>query len=168
MFSETPFHAENRTWRARTGSAYNFPGAYGIPASGSAFPTKGTIPSPQAKVGTILSTGVNVRGTSTRFTVDIYEGDYIYSKDVVRQVKAVISDTLLVLVQPFPTDISVAVTPLVCRNQYFKAIYASNVHASADAVVQEAPLAAGKPVLNGGSVISYDATGSTLEFTCSQ
>jgi hypothetical protein len=134
-------------------------------ATGTAFPVKGTIPQPSGLSGTIISTGKLVRGTSTLFSTQIGIGDYIYAKDVLRRVTAVFSDTTLELSQAFPTDISVAVIPLKVPAQGYKSILARNTHASADSIVQEAPMGIGSTFLNQGSPIAYDATGSELEFT---
>lgn len=163
MLNESPF--ESGTFRAQTGGAYNFPAAYGLIAKGTAFPAKGTIPQPSGISGTIISTGKLVRGTNTLFLSQIGVGDYIYAKDVIRQVKTVYSDTTLELSQEFPTDISVAVIPLRVHGQGYTSILAKNTHASADSIVLEAPMGIGSTFLNKGSAISYDATGSELEFT---
>lgn len=165
MFNETPFHAEVATFRAQTGGAYNIQGAYGLMVRGSSFPTKGSIPIATGKSGTIISTGKKVRGdANTRFLSEMREGDYLYHKDVVRRIAYVESDYMLTLTQEFPTDITVAVIPLVCESQFYKAIYAKNTHASADAILQEAPITPGNTFLNGGAPISYDASSGELEF----
>lgn len=165
MFNETIFHAEVATFRASTGGAYNLIGAYGVMVSGTVFPAKGSIPIPTGKSGTIISTGKGVRGTGTLFTSQMKPGDYIYSKDVVRRIDYIVSDTLLFLTQGFPTDISVAVIPLICEQQFYKAIYCKNTHATTAGVLQEAPMAAGQTFLNGGSPVAYDTSGGgTLEF----
>lgn len=164
MFNETMTHAEVQVLRARTGGAYRIKGAYGAFVSGSSFPAKGSIPTATGKSGTILSTGALVRGTDTKFLNEIRPGDFIYAKDVVRRVISVESNTTLTLDDGFPTDIAVGVIPLVCQSQLYKAIYAKNTHGSADAILQEAPIAAGNTFLCGGSPISYDATSGRLEF----
>lgn len=167
MFNETLFHPERQVYRAATAGAYNFPSSYGIMASGSAFPNTGSIPVATGMTGTILSTGVNVRGSGTLFRSEFTIGDYIYAKNVVRRIVNIPSDTMIVLSQGFPTDITVAVIPLRCQSQYYKAIYAKNVHASTSAVVQEAPFAPGNTFFSGGAPIAYDASGGgTIEFQC--
>lgn len=165
MFNETLYHPEVATFRAATGGAYNLIGAYGVMAKGSNFPAKGAIPIPTGKSGTIVSTGKAVRGTSTLFTRQMKPGDYLYHKDVVRRIDYIVSDTLLFLTQAFPSDIAVGEIPLYCESQMYKAVYAKNTNVLSVAVFQEAPLAMANTFLNGGSVISYDASsGGTLEF----
>jgi hypothetical protein len=165
MFNETLYHPEVATFRAVTGGAYNLKGAYGVMVKGSAFPVKGAIPIPTGKSGTIISTGKKVRGTDTLFTREMKEGDHIYAKDVVRRIDYIVSDTLLVLTQEFPTDILTGVIPLICEQQFYKAIVAKNVHTSDAAILQEAPIASGQVVLNGGAPLSYDATSGQIDFT---
>lgn len=164
MFNETLYHPEFATFRAATGGAYNLIGAYGIMAKGTSFPAKGAIPIPTGKSGTIISTGKGVRGTGTLFTKQMKPGDYLYHKEVVRRIDYIVSDTLMFMTQGFPSDITVGEIPLLCDNQMYKAVYAKNTHASADAIFQEAPISPANTFLNGGAVISYDATGSELEF----
>lgn len=163
MFNELLNHPEVAIFRAQTGGAYNIIGAYGIMARGSSFPVKGAIPIPTGKSGTIISTGKKVRGTGTLFKSQMKPGDYIYAKEVVRRIDYIENDYMLTLTQAFPTDISVAVIPLVCEQQFYKAIKVKNTHASADAIYQEAPITPGNVEFSGGAPISYDATGSELE-----
>lgn len=164
MFPNIP---ADSTFRAVTGGAYNFPSSYyGVPASGTAFPAKGTVPTAQPKQGTFISGGVKVRGTGTRFMSDVYPGDFLYAKDVIRRVKYVESDEMLTLEQPFPSEVSVAIAPLVARGGY-KSIVIRNTHASAAAIVSEAPLAAGAVIIPEAAV-SYDATAGTLDITISR
>lgn len=165
MFNETIFHPEFATFRAATGGAYNLIGAYGVMTKGTNFPNKGAIPIPTGKSGTILTTGKAVRGTGTLFTKEMRPNDYLYHKDVVRRIDYIVSDTLMFMTQAFPSDITVAEIPLYCESQMYKAIYAKNTNTSTVAVFQEAPLAMANTFLNGGAVISYDASsGGTLEF----
>lgn len=165
MINETLYHPESSIWRATTGGAYNFPSAYGIIASGTVFPNKGAIPVPTNKNGTIISQGKKVRGTGTLFlTQQIKPGDFIYAKEVVRQVDYVESETLLTLKQAFPTDIATGVSVLVCEQQTYKMVYAKNTHASSAGVLQESPMAAGNTHLSAGAPFSYDFSGGgTLE-----
>lgn len=167
MFNETFFHAEQAVFRASTGGAYNLIGAYGVMTKGTVFNTKGAMPIPTGKSGTIYSTGKGVRGNSTLFLSQMKPGDYIYAKDVVRRIDYIVSDTLLFLTQEFPTDIAsgAPVIPLICEQQFYKSIYAKNTHASTSAVLQEAPMAPGQTFLNGGAPVSFDASGGgTIEF----
>jgi hypothetical protein len=164
MINETLYHPEVALWRATTGGAYNFPGAYGTIYSGSAFPAKGAIPQPTNKNGTIISQGKKVRGTGTLFSSQMKPGDFIYAKDVVRQIDYIESDTLLTLKQGFPTDIATGISPLLCEQQTYKMIYAKNVHASTAAVLQEAPFSSGNTHISAGAPFSYDASGGgTIE-----
>jgi hypothetical protein len=152
-------------FQASTGGRYRIKSAYGIVATGTAFPAKGSIPAASGKSGTILSTGTKVRGTSTLFMTQFTEGDFLYQKEVVRRVTAVLSDTLLEIADAFPTDISVAVIPMKCEFNHYKTIYAKNVHASGAAIIQEGRLSSGNTFLGQGVPISYDADAGTLEFT---
>lgn len=163
MINETQFHDELAVFRAVTGGAYNLPNAYGGFARGSAFPRVGTIPLAVALPGTILSTGKAVRGSSTEFT-KLIQGSYIYAGNVLRQIDYVVSDTLLFLKQAFPTDLSIATNLKVCERQYFKMIKTTNTDSANDAILQEAPIAPGTSVINGGAPLSYDATSGELQF----
>lgn len=162
MLNAGPF--EVATYRAQTGGRYNILGAYGNMVTGTAFPVKGAIPIPTGQSGTIVSTGKYVRGTSTRFLSQFIPGDYLYHKEVVRRIDYIESDTLLVLTQAFPTDIASGEIPLRCPQQFYTAIYAKNTHASVDAILQEANMTPGNTFLNQGAPVSYDATGSEIEF----
>ena len=164
MFNQTIAHAEVEVLRARTGGAYRMKNSGGAYISGLSLPAKGSMPAAIGKTGTILSTGTQVRGTSTLFKNEIYAGDFLYAKDVVRRVVSVDSNTMLTIEDAFPTDIAVAVIPMICKAQMYVAIYAKNTHASGDAIIQEAPIAAANTFLNGGSPISYDASAGRLEF----
>jgi hypothetical protein len=168
MLNETLFHAEEATFRAVTGSAYNIPNAYGEIVKGSAFPTKGTMPSAVTREGTFKSEGKAVRGTNSQFT-KLLQGSYLYNGDVLRQIDHVVSDDLLFLKQAFPADVSVATTVKVCDRQFYKKIYAKNTHASTSAIIQEAPLVSGDEFVNGGAPVAYDASGGgQLSFTVHQ
>ena len=164
MYNETLSHAELRTFRATTGGAYNIIGAYGVLVRGTTFPTKGAIPVPTGKSGTIISTGVKVRGTNTLFLSQMKQDDFLYHKDVVRRIKYIESDFLLTLEEAFPTDITVGEIPLVCEAQFYKNVLIRNT-GTTPAVLQESPFGVGAD-MNGGSPLSYDASGGgTLEFT---
>ena len=164
MINETLFHDEFAIYRAVTGGAYNIPGAYGVIQKGVSFPAKGSIPVATQHFGTIKSDGVIVRGLGTQFGL-LNKGDYLYHKEVVRQIKDIIADDQLILEQEFPSDITVGETPLVCKRQTFKMV---NIYSSAEdtaAILQEAPIAAGDRILSGGAPLSYDATAGQLTFT---
>jgi hypothetical protein len=163
MFNETKWHAEKQTFRAVTGGAFNIPGAYGIQSYGAVFPVVGTIPVSNPASGTIISQGVAVRGTNTKFLSELSEDDHIHAKDVVRRISQIVSDTLLYLVGGFPTDITVASSYRVCKPQIYKAIYAKST-GDADAILQEATFVSQETFLNGGSPISYDATAGQISF----
>lgn len=164
MINETISHDEFGVFAAQTGGAYNFPGAYGVIQKGSAFPLKGSIPIATKHFGTITSEGTAVRGVGTQFGL-LNPGDYLYHKDVVRQIEYIVSDTLLFLEQAFPSSITIGETPLICKRQTFKMVYAESVHATVAATLQEAPFPAlASKSLSGGSPISYDATLGTIRF----
>ncbi len=168
-FNQSKWHAEKQVFRAVTGGAYRIPGAYGIIAYGSVFPTRGTIPISTPKAGTIISQGNKVRGTNTRFKSDVQEEDFIHAKNVVRKVRYVISDTLLELEGGFPTDITGAGEGLrICRPQDYNSIYAKSTSTSADAILQEAPFRQGDTQFGGGAPVSYDATTGEISFEVSQ
>lgn len=168
MLNSTITQTEVEVFRAQTGGAYRIKGAYGVIVRGSSFPAKGSIPVASGLSGTILSTGTHVRGTNTSFKSQITPGDFLYQKDVVRRVVEVYSDTLLEVEDAFPTDIAAPVIPMICRGGAYKVIYAKNVHASGAGILQEAPFASGNTFLGGGSPISFDASGGTIEFTLHQ
>lgn len=167
MINETLFHAENNTFRAVTGGAYNFPNSYGDIIKGSSFPIKGTIPVSLAYPGTFKSTGKNVRGTGTQFTRFII-GSYLYDGNVLRQIDYVVSDTFLVLKQGFPSDVASDTSVRICERQYFKMIIAMSTHATQSATLQEAPFRPNDRVVNGGSPWSYDATSGEISFEAHQ
>lgn len=162
MMNETMWHSEKQVFRAVTGGAYNIPGAYGIIIYGSIFPTKGTIPISTPKAGTIISQGKNVRGSSTTFTTDLQNEDFIHANGVVRKIDYIVSDTLLVLTEGFPSDITSAHGLRVCSPQIYRSIYIKNTDTTNAAVLQEASLVSGDVSFNGGAPLSYDATSGQL------
>jgi hypothetical protein len=168
MFNQNQWHAEKATFRAVTGGAYRLLGPYGTIISGSVFPTKGTIPLSSPKAGTILSTGVMVRGTGTSFLTDVQQEDYIHANNVVRKVRHVISNELLELEAAFPANITTAHGLRVCRPQIYNAIYAKSSGAADVTALQEAPFRQTDTFLNGGAPISFDATAGQIDFTLSQ
>lgn len=170
MINETIFHDEFAVFRAVTGGAYNFPFAYGVIAKGTPFPAKGSIPVATQHYGSIKSTGKKVLGIGTRFEL-LNAGDFLYHKEVVRQIDYIVAPVsgtdyqILFLTEAFPTDISVGETPMVCKRQTFKMVYAESVSDSADATLQEAPFPFGTSrSLSGGAPISYDATSGKIAF----
>lgn len=163
-FNETMWHPETNMFRAVTGSTYRLLGAYGVIVYGSNFPRVGTIPLSTPKAGLIFSQGVNVRGTNTTFLNDVRVGDFIHAKNVVRRVRDVISDTLLILDGGFPTDIASPGEGLrVCQQQTYKSVYVKST-GSADPILQEAPFRQNDTSFDGGSPFSYDATNGELSF----
>jgi hypothetical protein len=167
MINETMFHDESAVFRAVTGSTYNIPNSYGSILSGSSFPVKGTIPVAVTRVGTFKTTGKAVRGTGTDFTKMI-PGSYLYNGTVLRRVDYILSDTLLFLIQAFPSDVSVDTAVKVCDRQYYKMIYAKSTHETDAAILQEAPFRAGDTFLDGGAPVSYDATAGEISFSLHQ
>ena len=168
MFNQNQWHAEKQTFRAITGGAYKLIGPYGTIIQGTTLPLKGTIPLSSPKAGTITSQGLNVLGNGTTFKTDVQEEDYLHANNVVRKVRHVISDTLLVLEQAFPSDISSAHGLRVCRPQVYNAIYAKSTGGTDATALQEVPFADNDTFLNGGAPISYDATAGQIDFTLSQ
>lgn len=166
MFNQNQWHAEKATYRAVTGGAYRLLGPYGRIVEGSSFPSVGTIPIAETKQGTIISDGIYVRGTDTKFTADVQEEDFIFAQGVVRKVRYVITDTLLELEGGFPADISVGIALQICKPQVYNSILAKNT-GNGPATVQGAPYSAGETYFQGGAPISYDAGSGTLEFTLS-
>lgn len=168
MFNQNVWHAEKATFRAVTGGAYKLLGPYGTIISGSNFPAKGTIPLSSPKAGTIISTGVMVRGTGTSFLTDVQQEDYIHANNVIRKVRHVISNELLELEAAFPSNITTAHGLRVCRPQVYNAIYAKSTGDADATALQEAPFAQNDTLLNGGAPISFDATAGQIDFTLSQ
>jgi hypothetical protein len=165
MINETLFHDEFAIYRAVTGGAYNIPGMYGRIIRGGSFPAKGSIPIATHHYGLITSTGTAVRGVGTQFSL-LNPGDFLYHKDVVRQIDYIVSDTLLFLKQGFPTDISVGETPMICNRQTFKRVIIKNAHATNAATVQEAALTPSEQtIITGGAPFSFDAGTGVLSFT---
>jgi hypothetical protein len=168
MFNQNQWHAEKQTFRAMTGGAYKLLGPYGTIIQGTNFPAKGTIPMSCPKAGTIISTGLYVRGTGTTFKTDVQEEDYIHANNVIRKVRHVISDTLLQLEQAFPSDISTAHGLWICRPQVYNSIYAKSTGDADATALQEVPFAQNDTLVNGGAPISFDATAGQIDFTLSQ
>lgn len=167
-FNQTTWADERNVFRAVTGGAYRIRGAYGIIAYGSVFPTVGTIPLSTPAPGTIISQGANVRGTNTTFLSSLREGYYIHAKNVVRKIKAIISDTLLELESGFPTDIASPGEGLrFMRPQTYTSVYIKSTGA-ADATVQEAPFIQNDTFFDGGAPFSYNAGSGQLSFTVTE
>lgn len=175
LLNETIFHDEKGTYRARAGGAFNFPmgdgslrrGDGGV-GSGQTFPVAGTIPIARQVSGTLSTSGTEVRG-STDFSTTIKQGDWLYNGGAggVHQVReiAMVDGKIMKLKQAFSTDIVSSII-LVCARQDLKKIVVENVHASTNAILQEALFGFGKRFENGGAPITYDQTGGgTLEFT---
>lgn len=167
MFNQNEWHAEKAVFRAVTGGAYKLLGPYGRIIQGSSFPKKGTIPLSSPKAGTIITTGLMVRGTGTHFLTDVQEEDFIHANNVVRKVRHVITDTLLELEQAFPVDISSAHGLWVCRPQVYNAIYAKSTGGADATALQEVPFAQNDVYNQGGAPISFDATAGQIDFTLS-
>ncbi len=167
MFNETMWHAEKQVFRAVTGGAYNIPFQYGQIIAGSTFPTVGTIPISDPVTGTVISQGRAIRGTGTLFTTELSIDDHIHAKNVGRKIDHIVSDTLLFVVEQFPTDISVATAIRACHPQTYKSIYAKSTGV-ANATLQEAPFDPNDTFLNGGAPISYDATAGEISFQVSR
>jgi len=168
MFNETMWHSEKQVFRAVTGGVYNIPGAYGIIAYGNVFPLKGTIPIATPKAGTIISQGKNVRGSGTSFTTSLQREDFIYANGVVRKIDEIISDTLLILVEGFPSDITSAHGLWVCSPQIYKSIYAKSTDSTNNAILQEATFVKDDVSVTGGAPLSYDATQGQISFEVSR
>lgn len=167
MINETTFHADQGAFRAVTGGAYNIPNSYGEIVRGTTFPIKGTVPLAVTYPGTIKTTGKAVRGTGTDFSILIV-GSYVYAGDVLRQIDYVVSPTFMFLKEGFPADLSSDTALRICERQFFKMIIAESTHASASAILQEAPFSPGSRVVSGGAPYSYDATSGTIAFQADQ
>lgn len=169
MINETMWHAEGNVFRAITGGAYRLPGPYGLIIYGSVFPKIGTIPMSDPRPGTIISQGAMVRGTDTFFTRDVLPEYFLHAKNVVRKVKAVISDTLLELEGGFPTNIASPGEGLrICRPQVFKEVYAKSTGGADATALQEAPFEQNLESKTSGSPISFDATAGEISFELKQ
>jgi hypothetical protein len=167
MINETLFHAEQGTFRAVTGGAYNMPNAYGEIEIGSAFPSTGTIPKSVIKQGTYNTTGKGVRGTGCKFT-ELLEGSYLWNGSVLRAIDHIVDDNLMFLKQAFPSDVSSNLQVRVCEGQFYKMIYVKNTHTSNSSTINEAPFRAQDAFVNGGAPLSYDALTGELSFMVSQ
>ena len=162
---DTMWHPETNLFRAVTGGAYRLRSPYGHIAYGTAFPRVGTIPLSHPRNGTIISQGVNVRGTGTAFLTDLREGYYIHAKNVVRKILHIISDTLLVLEGGFPTDIASPGEGLrFIKPQTYRTVYAKST-GTADPILQESPFRQNDTSFDGGAPISYDASGTNSEIS---
>lgn len=163
MGQQYALHTEQRVDRIIPGTTHPYLGA---------IPTIGTIPLSEQKTGTITTEGVECIGTNTLFKAGgpvaaaVNVGDYIYYSGAIRRIKNIISDTYLELEYPFPANFANQ-TFVIVRKDKYSTIITRNSHASAAAIVQEASLAAGGTIITEGAPLSYNATGSTLEFTCS-
>lgn len=165
---EFRWHREQAVYLAVTGVSGLFPNQNGVSTVG-VFPAKGTIPVAKVLTGTIDSTGVNVRGTGTKFTTELFVDDYLYDADAsVRKIKDIIDDQLLVLEAAFPADVN-DITVRRCSPQTFKKIQVWS-SGTAAAKFQESTLGVGIHFETGGSPIAYDASASNaqISFTCSK
>lgn len=167
MVNETLFHNESGVFRAVTGGTYNLPNSYGEIMSGTSFAKKGTIPVCVTSLGTMKSGGKTVRGTGTQFT-RLLVGSYLYDGSVLRQIDYIVSDTMLVLKQAFPTDLSVATPVKFCERQFYKMIIATSTDTANSAILNEAPFRPNDKVFDGGAPYSYDATTGEISFQVSQ
>jgi hypothetical protein len=171
MVQETIAHPEQGKYRAVTGEDCTFPNADGVPTEYAPFPEKGTIPVAKQRTGTISGEddSTYIRGTSTLFTKQIQEGDFIYSSagdGSLRKVKHIISDTLLILDAPFPTDVT-GINLMVCKPQFVqKASYAKST-GTVDAVLNEAPFIVGDVDFGGGSPLAYNASTADAQISFS-
>jgi hypothetical protein len=131
---------------------------------------KGTLPTAVQITGTITSTGTRVVGSSTLFTTQLKQGDYIYNTTAatlseVRCVKHILDNTHLILESAFSVDVS-AINTYRVRGQY-KSVSVANTGGSAG-LWAEGTIAAGaspsheaKP----GFVVeplAYNATGTSF------
>jgi hypothetical protein len=176
MQKETFAHSERGRYRAVTGVAADFPNENGVPTKYATFPTKGTIPAARQLSGTIVSTGVNVRGTNTLFTKEVQEEDFIYAVEgaagasSIRKVVHVISDTLLVVDAPFNEDIDPAIDLKVIKPQMiFKEVYAKSTGTAA-AIMNGSTFPVGMEDHSGGAPLIYDASAANaqISFGCSK
>lgn len=92
--------------------------------------TDDTAPASTEGTGTYASSGTRVTGTTTTFTTEVSEGDYLVSdtEKTVRKIKKVLSDTVLVLEEAFPSNVSAGET-----FKYIKRIDAKVVNLSVGA-----------------------------------
>jgi hypothetical protein len=134
---------------------------------------KGTIPAAVQISGTITSSGNRVVGTSTKFTTELFKGDYIYNTtaattSAVRKVLHILDDTHLILESGFPSDVS-GINTYRTRGKY-AGVSIQNSGAAAGKI-NEGDITIGASIninaSDGFSVdpISYDATGTTLIIT---
>ncbi len=139
-----------------------------------AIPAIGTIPLLTTLTGTITtdnsgaSAGVTVLGSGTIFKTEIFPGDFIYNNNgAIRKVRYVFSDTMLELEEAFPSSVA-AIALKKSKLSYYNLVLVENTGAAAG-ILQEGALAAGsKSFIEGGAPVSYNATGTTFEFTCSR
>jgi hypothetical protein len=170
MLNETKWFAENATYRAVTGGAFNFPLGDGTiesgdgVGSGNQFPYKGTVPRARILPGLISSTGVMVRGDDDANFDHLKKGDYLYDGNVLREILVIDTSKLLTLKEAFPSDVE-DITIQMCERQLYKKIRAKSTHSSNAAILQEASFKAGDEFENGGAPISYDASVGEISFT---
>lgn len=174
MVNQTIFHDETEVYRLA------------IPTTGVTHPilgifaAKGCVPAPVTKDGTIStdntdsSGGCVVRGVGTLFTQasaitnnnsDYQIGRFLVNADgVCRRIKAVNSDTIITLVNPFPASLSSSAPKLVINKP---AMITAKSVGTVDAIMQEQDFVVGESFVGGGTPLSYDvsAAGAQIDFS---
>lgn len=174
MINQTIFHDETEVIRVA------------IPTAGVVHPFWGTfaakscIPLPVTKAGTIStdntdsSGGCVVRGVNTAFlqaeaitnnNSDYQIGRFLVNPDgVCRRIKDVNSDTMITLVNPFPSSLASSAPKLVT---FKPAMITAKSVGTVDAILQEQDFVMGETLVGGGSPLSYDvsAAGAQINFS---
>lgn len=174
MINQTLFHDETEIYRLA------------IPTAGVTHPilgnflNKGCVPAPVTKAGTIStdntdsSGGCVVLGVGTAFTqadaITNNNSDYqigrflVNATGICRRIKAVNSDTIITLVNPFPTSLASSAPKLVINKP---AMITAKSVGSVDAILQEQDFVIGESLVGGGSPLSYDvsAAGAQIDFS---
>lgn len=137
-----------------------------LTAGTAPLPAQGPLPLPFAFTGTFATSGIKVIGTSTTFTKDLVQGDYLYdtTQNEIRRVASVFDDTTAFLESAFTLDSS-AQAVKVSRAKYTSLIIQPTGVSTIDGV----SLTSTSPIISlndGGAIKPLIYTGA-IKFTAS-
>lgn len=132
------------------------------------FPNKGTLPAFRTLTGTYSSSGVVVTGTSSLFTTEVVEGDWLFNATTneLRKVQGVTIDTILILEAAFSSDAS-GEDVAACRTLYRS--ISITISGTVAATFNESTFQPGEVYSlnsnNSIAAVTYDASGGSEQIT---
>lgn len=144
----------------------NTPGRYITGQFG--FPKTGTLPKARLLTGTYSSVGVVVTGTSSLFTTEIVEGDWLYNATTneLKRIQGITTDTILILEAAFSANASGELVQN-CRTLY--RTISISITGSTTAKIDSRPWTANEVntinAENSIAPITYEASAGTAEIT---